>query len=29
MEQMKILKIDFGRECSDRNLLVEDAVRKL
>jgi signal transduction histidine kinase len=29
MEEMKILNMDFGRECSDRKKLVEEAIGKL
>jgi hypothetical protein len=29
MEEMKILNMDFGRECSDRKKLVEKAIGKL
>ena len=29
MEQIKILNLDFGRECNERKTVVEEAVRKL
>jgi hypothetical protein len=29
MEQMKILNLDFGRECNERTTLVEEAIRLL
>ncbi len=29
MQQMKLLDIDYGMDCNDRNRLVGEAVRKL
>jgi hypothetical protein len=29
MEQMKILNLDFGRECADRKTLVKEAISRI